>query len=1057
MTDFFFRGSIADLDPSVHELIQIEAERQFRRLILIPSESTAPIAVRSALESAFQNIYAEGYPPEDWRLLEEKDLLDYDSRLGEYRRFSDPRYYKGVEYADIVETLAQRRAAEAFAANGLTADDIYVNVQALSGGPANNAVYHALVNPGDTVMGMNLIFGGHLSHGSAVNRSGKYFNIVSYTINDETEQLDYDEMRKLALQHKPKMIIGGYSSYPWQADWKAYREIADEVGAYLLADISHVSGLIVGGVYPSPIGIADVVTTTTHKTLCGPRGAMILTHKRLLARRLDRAVFPGEQGGPHINVFAALAIALKLAKTPQFTELQKQIIKNCRVFTDRLESRGFNIPFGGTNTHLMNLDTKSVKGPDGTTLSGDMAARVLDLAGIVVNRNTIPGDRSALNPSGVRMGTPWITQRGFKEKEVTELADIIADLLQACTPYTDRSARTRGARTKVDFDVLRSARSRVQKLAENAGIDFDPTDHAAPHFPHRDAIGVEVMDWALFELSGEKTRAFLNLVFSSDVETLKPGETQHTSIAVAGSEIKGVLGLKANGSYLLRVPGKQAHAVGTWLRDLSDGFIKFDDDLSRKIPGPINVRSVGHGVGQSTKVPDPASGARSVSSTKPFFINITHAPANVDRNSEKLPLPEFSFQEVESDDLRMTPLHQTHVEMGARMVPFGGWDMPVWYSSVKEEHMAVREAAGLFDVAHMGVYQAEGPGACAFLDSVCGNDISALAVGESCYTHFLDPDANVIDDLLVYRRGGEKYLVVVNASNDDKDWAWLNAVKGGRVKIDHERPWAFAFGRDVTLRNLRDPKEGADQRVDLALQGPRSRDILLKLTDDAAVKQQIMKLKRTELTDAKVGEFDLVVSRTGYTGAAMCFELFVHPDKLVDLWNALLEAGKDLGLLPCGLGARDSLRTEAGLPLYGHEMGGELGMGVGEAGFSSYVKTYKPWFIGRDAFLNRELKRAGELVRFTFDDQGVRMAHLGDPVLDKRGRTVGVVTSCAVDKEGYLTGQAFLELKYTVEDTPLYIFQGAPKTAGKAPADLRFGDRTAVPTPAKVVRRFPKL
>jgi glycine hydroxymethyltransferase len=360
----------------------------------------------------------------------------------------------------------------------------------------------------------------------------------------------------------------------------------------------------------------------------------------------------------------------------------------------------------------------------------------------------------------------------------------------------------------------------------------------------------------------------------------------------------------------------------------------------------------------------------------------------------------------------------------------------------------------------MGVYQAEGPGACAFLDSVCGNDISALRVGQSCYTHFLDPVANVIDDLLVYRRAGEIYLVVVNASNDSTDWAWLNAVKNGTVRVDEDRPWAFAYGRDLTLRNLRHESEGEDRRVDLALQGPKSREILLGLSGDgaegAAVRRQISRLARTELTEVVLGEFDLVVSRTGYTGERMGFELFVHPDRLEALWTALLEAGSGLGLLPCGLGARDSLRTEAGLPLYGHEMGGELKLGVGEAGFGSYVKTYKPWFIGRSAYLKRELKRAGELVRFTFEEQNVRMAHTGDPVLDRRGRTIGVVTSCAVDGAGFLTGQAFLEMKYTEVGTPLFVFQSASKAAGKAPADLRFGDRVPVPTPAKVVSRFPR-
>ncbi|MBC8332677.1 MAG: serine hydroxymethyltransferase, partial [Anaerolineae bacterium] len=384
MSDFLFRGDIADLDPNLAELTEIEAERQYRKLILIPSESTSPMAVREALSTAFHNIYAEGYPSEHTRWQTEDEIFDYDNRLAEDRRYSDPRYYKGVEYANVVEALARRRCAEAFAATaeGVDADDIYVNVQALSGGPANNAVYHALVQPGDTVMGMDLLFGGHLSHGSRVNRSGKYYNIVSYSIDPETEQINYDDVEAIALEHKPKMIIAGVSSYPWQIDWKRFREIADKVGAYLLTDIAHVAGLVAAGVYPSPVGIADVVSSTTHKTLNGPRGAILMTTNSVIARKLDRAVFPGEQGGPHVNVFAAMALAFKIAQTEQFRELQTQVVANCRAFTNRLAERGFTIPFGGTNTHLMNLDTKSIKGEDGATLSGDLAARLLDLAGI---------------------------------------------------------------------------------------------------------------------------------------------------------------------------------------------------------------------------------------------------------------------------------------------------------------------------------------------------------------------------------------------------------------------------------------------------------------------------------------------------------------------------------------------------------------------------------------------------------------------------------------------------------------------------------------------------
>jgi len=298
--------------------------------------------------------------------------------------------------------------------------------------------------------------------------------------------------------------------------------------------------------------------------------------------------------------------------------------------------------------------------------------------------------------------------------------------------------------------------------------------------------------------------------------------------------------------------------------------------------------------------------------------------------------------------------------------------------------------------------------------------------------------------------------VVVNASNDDKDWAWLNAVREGRVKVDNARPGATAFGRGVTLRNLRDPKEGADMRVDIPLQGPRSRDILLAMGVDDATRKRIMKLKRTELCDAEVGGFDLIVSRTGYTGEKMAFELFVHPDQASDMCRKLLEAGEPFGLKPCGLGARDSLRTEAGLPLYGHEMAGNSDLGVAEAGFGSYVKVYKPWFIGREAYLAREAKRDGVVVRFRFDQQRVRMAHPGDPVMDERGKLIGTVTSCAADSEGYLLGQAFVLLKYAKMGTQIYIFQGAPKKASKAPAELSTGDRVALPSAATVLRRFPK-
>ncbi len=1042
MADYLIRGALRDIDPAVYDLIQIETERQFRKLILIPSESTAPLAVREALGSVFQNLYAEGYPDEETRWMSEDEILDYTARLSHYRRYSDPRYYKGVEYADIIESLARRRCAEVFATPRASADQLFVNVQPLSGAPANNAVYHALINPGDTILGMNLLHGGHLTHGSSVNRSGKLYNVIHYNVNPQTEQIDYDAVEALAQEHKPKLIIAGYSSYPWVPDWARFRAIADSVGAVLLADVSHIAGLIAGGAIPSPVGIAQVVTFTTHKTLMGPRSAVILTHDSGIARKIDRAVFPGEQGGPHMHAIAALATALKIAKTDSFRELQHQIVRNCQALTQRLMDRGLRIPYGGSDTHLGNVDCKTIVGKDGTPLSGDLAARILDIAGIVLNRNTIPGDKTALNASGIRYGTPWVTQRGLKEAEMTQIADIMADVLLAIQPYSLETRKGESIRAKIDFDVLEDAKIRVRTLAEKAGIDLETSRHGYPHFFFLDDSAQSKNGWTAYDLKGRGIRTFVNYVFTADSEDLSAGESQTTSLITPHGEIHGILTCVEDEHFRFSLPVEKAGLVATWLRDLSDGYVKFDEDLRRRTPGPIYVS-------ESSDQALNSAERRANAGRKPYYIGITH-------ETKGTPLPPFVWEDKEPAQLRRTPLYEVHKQLGAKIIPFAGWEMPVWYTSVVEEHLATRQAAGLFDVAHMGVYQAEGPDAGVFLDCVCGNDISALEVGESCYTHFLDPNANVIDDLLVYRRAAQKYLIVVNAANDDKDWAWLNAVRNGEVIVDLQRPWARAFGRKVILRNLRDPKEGKDMRVDIALQGPKSREILLALGTDAETRRRIMALKRTELCEAVVGGIDLVVSRTGYTGEKMAFELFVHPEQAVQLWQALLDAGKPLGLKPCGLGARDSLRTEAGLPLYGHEMGGQLNLGVAEAGFGSYVKTYKPWFIGREAFLEREKTRSSVVVRFRFTEKGVRMAHLGDPVIDRKGRTVGVVTSCAIDSEGLLTGQALVEIKSSEEGTPLWIYQSAPATAGKPPAELKTGDRVLLPSAAVIISRFPK-
>ena len=385
-----FFDELKNYDPAVADACNLELERQQHNIELIASENIVSKAVLLAAGGVLTNKYAEGYPGK--------------------------RYYGGCQCVDIVEDIARERAKKLFGAE-------HANVQPHSGANANLAVFFALLSPGDTVMGMNLQQGGHLSHGSPVNISGKYFNIVPYGVNDVTEMIDYDEMRKIALECKPKLIVVGASAYSRTIDFARCREIADEVGAYLMVDMAHIAGLVAAGVHPSPVPYADVVTTTTHKTLRGPRGGMILC-REALAKQIDKAVFPGTQGGPLMHIIAAKAVALGEALTEEFKEYQQQVAKNAAALCEALKAEGIRIVSNGADNHLMLLDLRD------TGLTGKELEHYLDEVHITANKNTIPNDpQSPFVTSGVRIGTPAVTTRGFKEPEMKLIAGWIKDII----------------------------------------------------------------------------------------------------------------------------------------------------------------------------------------------------------------------------------------------------------------------------------------------------------------------------------------------------------------------------------------------------------------------------------------------------------------------------------------------------------------------------------------------------------------------------------------------------------------------------------------------------
>ncbi len=1180
-----FDDPIDIADEDIARLIRLEEQRQGRKLIMIASESICPRPVKEALNSVFTNLYSEGLPSIRMDKESVVEVLDYDLQMTNHRRFADRRYYKGCEYVNLMETLAKRRICELFATHDnpkakvrFTPEEIHANVQPLSGAIGNNAIYDAFVEPGDTVMGMSLTSGGHLTHGSLANRSGMFYNIVSYTANVETGEIEWQQMEELIREHKPKMIIAGYSAYPWDIDWKKFRKMADISGAILLADVSHTAGLIAARQMNNPIEYADVVMFTTQKTMCGPRGAVILTTDIEKAKKIDLAVFPGEQSGAHQNNIAAKAVAFKIAQSDEYKALAKNIVDNAKHLEKSFRKLGLKIAYNGTQSHMVLVDLKAIPNKTGYTLTGEIAARILELCGLVANKNTIPGDDNAIHPTALRFGTTWVTQRGLGKKHMEKIAELVHRVLTNIQPFHWIGRVKSIGRGKIDLAILEEVSAEVEELEGDAlreksirwdgyphyfGTIDDASQRPTPLYgvhEDLDARFVTKHGWKLpsvyssvkeeltalqkkaglidiggvgiLEVSGRRAEEFLDEAGTATILGMKKGQSRRTLFLDKDSAPLGE-------GLVIKLKGKKkdwhrfiviTHAANTerlrlWFRSLSDAYVIFDkDDVYRKIQGPVVVHDlkepedsrarktalvlrgpraqdvlakadkrlktiedgeawegkafgcrciIAHSsfgkkdlsftiltttedvetvwqklmsagkefgllpVGYQARATLrdlhgmlPLSGARRlrgkalvqayrsiVDFRKPYFIGQRKLLQFAQKSRKK----KYTYKPEEREP-RKSCLYDEHIKLAGKsaMVPFAGWLMPVSYGSIAEEHKAVRETAGLFDVSHMGTIEISGKYATQFLDFVTTNYVHLLYPGESQYGYILDPDGTVIDDVFTYCRSKDKYLMVANAVNAEKVLAWLQAVNSMEFVVDKDNPNAD-IREPVTIKDLKDPSSGRDQLVDVALQGPRSLDIMLELAKDDMDRRRMDQMGKLEFFETKVAGIKMIVSRSGYTGEDVGFELYMHPKEAPKFWNLVLNKGEKYGVKPTALGARDSTRTEAGFPLWGHELAGGNDIFPSEAGYGYFVRLHKPFFVGRQRAVSKAKDWEKQIIRFRVDEKGGRMAKVGGPILNLKGETIGQVTTNIV-VEGHQTGMAFVDHDCAEEGSRIGVF-----------------------------------
>ena len=1037
MTSFPFAGTPDASKSDILRIADAERARQWRRLIMIPSESICHPAAAEVLNGELGSIYAEGLPQP--ALCHDPRGAAGDETLFQawQNRLQDRRYYKGAVNANRVELIAHRAIAAVFAMldGSPSAEDIHVNVQALSGAAANQAVYEALLQPGERVMGLDLSHGGHLTHGSIFNFSGKRYEVHSYGIEESTRRLDYGKIRERAREARPRIIIGGASAYPWDFDWAALRGIADEVGAFFLADIAHLAGMVAAGVLNNPLPHAHVITFTTHKTLCGPRGAVVMTTLPEIAKRLDMAVFPGLQGGPHMNSIAAIArlFELILEDREGFARFQRSVVENTSFFARCLTEEGFALEYAGTNTHMALVDLKKFPVFSGEPfLDGEIASRLLEIAGIVCNKNVIPGDGDAAHASGLRFGLPWLTQRGVTSEQLREIARLVKFTLErvrTCTIWSP--AGEKKCRGRVPPDVLRAAAE--QSLAIADALPYPPRPPScAEKAPVRSTIGNRT---ALL-LRGDKVRLALGQMLTARLP-LDGTPVRAEMLDSDGREIADVIAQeldlacpepKSKGGperWLLLPTKDRAGAVRRWIEDLSDGYLMFDErDLQQKIDGPIAVEEydVSQLPHESLLRLETYSAGSAADATKPWFIGQRKLYTALK------PPPKENYQYVPAElPTRRTVLNAIHHQLSAKMAPFAGWEMPIQYpTGILAEHRAVRTAAGLFDVSHMSVFEVAGPHAVGFLELLLANRASWLAPGEAQYSSALYPDGTHIDDLYVYRLDRERFMLVLNASNAERVVDWAAAVNSRRFAIDQEMP-AKEIDAPVRLRDLR--HAGDESLIGLAFQGPASPAVLQKLADKASDRGVLERLVPNAIATVRLAGLKALVARTGYTGEKKGFEIYVHPINAEQFWNAVLTAGKPLGVLPAGLGARDSTRVEAGFPLFGHELEGELGLSMTEAGYGFVVRLHQPFFIGRERYMDRARHSRRHILRLR--GQGRKTLRSGHVILDGAGRAVGRVTSFAYVHED-MTFIVLACVEESFQPAPGSIVRGARAPEGES-------------------------